>query len=123
MPFLAPVWAWLAPRLVPVILGTALVAGLVGGFFLLRSAWRAEGAATVRADDLQVRLDQERAAAKASADALAKREADFQKAAAAAAEAKKAIEDAPDTSTCGPAVQRALDWLRRAPAGAGSTDP
>lgn len=118
MPFLAPLWAWLAPRLIPVILGAALIASLIGGYFMLRSAWRAEGAATIRAEDLQKQLDQEKADTAAAQAALAAREAAFLKSQAAAAEAKKAIEDAPDTSTCGPAVQRALDWLRR-----GATSP
>jgi len=121
MPFLAPLWAWLAPRLVPVILGAALLGSLVAGFFLLRSAWRAEGAATVKAADLQTQLDQERKDTAEAQAKLAAREADFEKIKAANASARKAIEDAPDTSTCGPAVQRALDWLRRSPAGPGDT--
>jgi hypothetical protein len=107
------VWAWLAPRLVPVVLAVVLVAVAVGGFFLLRSAWRAEGAAAARAEQLEEQAKRDKADRAAAEAELTKRDQAIAELKASAEAAKKEIENAPVTSTCGPAVGRALDWLRK----------
>lgn len=109
----AALWAWLAPRLVPVILAGVLVLVAGGGFFLLRSAWRAEGAASARADQLEEQAKRDKADRAAAEAELTKRDQAIAELKATADAAKREIENAPSTSTCGPAVGRALDWLRK----------
>jgi hypothetical protein len=107
-------WAWLAKPLVPWIAAGVLLLGLVVGFFLLRSAWRAEGAAAVDAAVAQAVEKQRAEDAKRSAELSAQLEGQIQTLEANVAPVREEIRYVPVTKGCGPAVDRAAKWVRDA---------
>jgi hypothetical protein len=107
-----PPWAPLAAIAI-------LLAGLVGGYFTLRSAWRAEGAASATAADQKAVIDQQRRDAALSA-AIVKKQAE--QLAALSAQANtivKRIDNAPKTTGCGPVMRDASRGLHELFGGAG----
>jgi hypothetical protein len=98
---------------VPWALGAALVAALVAGFFTVRAAWRAEGAAKVIADDAKAVAKQKEEDAALSARLVNQQREVIRELERSAAEATGSVNNAPVSTGCGPSTDTAVDWLRR----------
>lgn len=107
------------PWWLPWALGAGLIAALVGGFFTLRAAWRAEGAAQVEAQNQKAIAEQVQRDAALSAKLLAERDAQIRDIEAFADQGHETIKYVAVTRSCGPAIDRAADWVRNAIINAG----
>lgn len=102
----------LLPSWVPLALGALLIAGLVGGYFAWAAHQRAIGAAAVEVADAKAIAKQKEEDAKLSAKLVADREARIRALEASAQQVREVIRYVPVTSSCGPAVGNAADWVR-----------
>lgn len=97
---------------IPWALGAALVASLVAGFFVIRSAWRAEGAAKVIAEDAKAVAAAQAEAAETSRRLLDAQRGYIRELEQSAATATGTVISAPPSTGCGPTTDSAVDWLR-----------
>jgi hypothetical protein len=102
------------------VVGLAVVALLTFGFFQVRAAWRAEGEAKADAAAKQAIIDQKAKDAALSAQLVTQLQGQIQTLAANAAPVREEIKYVPVTKGCGPAVNRAADWVRDALGSGGS---
>jgi hypothetical protein len=112
--------AWLAKPALPWIAAGMLLIGLIIGFFLLRSAWRAEGAQAVEMAVAHAVEKQRAEDAKRSAELTAQLQGQIQMLEANVAPVREEIRYAPVTKGCGPAVGSAARWVRDALGAGGS---
>lgn len=89
-----------------------LVAVVVGGYFAWSAHQRALGAAAVEIADAKAVAAQKEKDAALSADLVAQREARIRQLEASAQQVREVIRYVPVTSSCGPAVGNAADWVR-----------
>lgn len=89
-----------------------LVALVVGGYFAWAHHQRALGAAAVEIADAKAVAAQKEKDAALSADLVAQREARIRQLEASAQQVREVIRYVPVTSSCGPAVGNAADWVR-----------
>ena len=89
-----------------------LVALIVGGYFAWAHHQRALGAAAVEIADAKAIAAQKEKDAALSADLVAQREARIRQLEASAQQVKEIIRYVPVTTSCGPAVGNAADWVR-----------
>lgn len=89
-----------------------LVALVVGGYFAWAAHQRALGAAAVEIADAKAVAAQKEKDAALSADLVAQREARIRQLEASAQQVREVIRYVPVTSSCGPAVGNAADWVR-----------
>lgn len=90
----------------------ALVAIVVGGYFAWSAHQRALGAAAVEVADAKAVADQKTKDAALSAIIVAERENRIRQLEASAQQVREVIRYVPVTSSCGPAVGNAADWVR-----------
>lgn len=89
-----------------------LVALVVGGYFAWAAHQRALGAAAVEVADAKAFAKQKEKDAALSASLVAEREARIRALEASAQQVREVIRYVPVTSSCGPAVGNAADWVR-----------
>lgn len=89
-----------------------LAVTLVGGFFVVRASWRAEGAAKVIAADQKAVLEQQQRDAKLSAEIVANQAVEIAQLQDKAQTVITRIVNAPSTSGCGPVMRDASHGVR-----------
>ncbi|MBN9086261.1 MAG: hypothetical protein J0J01_05095 [Reyranella sp.] len=109
----------LLPSWLPFAATALLLAGLVGGYFALRSAWRAEAAAGVIAADQKAVIDQQRRDAALSKQIIARQAEQLAALEEKANAIVKRIDNAPKTTGCGPVMRDASRGLHELFGGAG----
>ena len=109
----------LLPPWVPFAVVGVLLAGLVGGFFALRAAWQAEGAAKVIAADRQAVIEQKERDAALSAALITQQQEQLAALQAEANTIVRRIDNAPKTTQCGPVMRDASRGLHELFGGAG----
>ncbi len=102
----------LLPSWVPLALGGVLIAGLIAGFFVYREQQREIGRQEIIAADAKAIAVQKEADAKLSADLVNALETKNRALEASANQVREVIRYVPVTSSCGPAVGNAADWVR-----------
>jgi hypothetical protein len=107
---------------VPIALVGALLLALAGGFFALKAAWQAEGAARVIAADRQAVIEQQRRDAALSAAIVAQQAERLAALEARANTIVKRIDNAPKTNGCGPVMRDASRGLHELFNGARGAD-
>jgi hypothetical protein len=110
------------PSWVPFAAVGALAAGLFGGFFALKASWRAEGAAQVIAADQQAVIEQQQKDARLSADLVARQAAEIATLQDKAQTVITRIDNAPETTGCGPVMRDASHGVRDLFNGTGGAD-
>jgi hypothetical protein len=100
------------PSWVPLILGVVLIAGAVGGYYMLRSAWQAEGAKACEASTAIAVEAQRTQDAATSARLVEQQQAYIHELEQSSQQVREEIRYVPVTNTCGPSVKRAADWVR-----------
>jgi hypothetical protein len=111
------------PSWVPFAVVGVLLLGLIGGFFALKASYEAEGAAKVQLADRDAIIKQNAADAAESAKQISIRDKTIGELQKSAGTVREVIQNAPNTSGCGPAVGNALDWLRGRQLGGGAKAP
>jgi hypothetical protein len=110
------------PAWVPLVLVVVLIGGAVGGYFLLRSAWQAEGAKACEAATA-IAVEAQRAKdAVTSARLVEQQQTYIRELEQSSQQVREEIRYVPVTNNCGPSVKRAADWVRDklAPGASGS---
>lgn len=102
----------LLPSWVPLALGGLLIAGLIGGYFVWRGQQREIGRQEIIAADAKAIAVQKEADAKLSAALVVKLDAKNRALEASANQVREVIRYVPVTTSCGPAVGNAADWVR-----------
>ena len=100
------------PSRVPLVLVVVMIAGAVGGYFLLRSAWQAEGAQACEASTALAVETQRTQDAAMSAKLSEQQQAYIHDLEQSSQQVREEIRYVPVTNTCGPSVKRAADWVR-----------
>jgi hypothetical protein len=111
----------LLPSWLPFVAIALLLAGVIGGYFALRSAWRAEAAAGVIAADRKAVIEQQRRDAALSAELIARQAERLAALSAQANTIVKRIDNAPKTTGCGPVMRDASRGLHELFGGPGGT--
>jgi len=101
----------LLPWWLPLALAGVLAVAVIGGGFVLRSSWQAEGAAKVAAADQKAVIEQQRRDAALSAGIIARQAEQLAALSAKADSLVKRIDDAPKTTGCGPVMRDASRGL------------
>ncbi len=109
----------LLPPWVPFAVVGVLLAGLVGGFFALRAAWQAEGAAKVIAADRQAVIEQKERDARLSAALIVNQAHQLAELSTRATTVISRIDHATKTTGCGPVMRDASRGLHELFGGAG----
>jgi hypothetical protein len=102
----------LLPSWVPLALGGLLIAGLIAGYFGWQAHQREIGAQKVIAADAKAVADQAVKDKALSETLIAKLEGEKRALEASANQVREVIRYVPVTSSCGPAVGNAADWVR-----------
>lgn len=111
----------IVPSWLPFVALALLLAGLAGGYFALRSAWRAEAAAGVIAADRKAVIEQQQRDAALSKQIIARQAEQLAALEEKANAIVKRIDNAPKTTGCGPVMRdasRGLHELFGGPGGA-----
>ena len=102
----------LLPSWAPLALGGLLIAGLIGGYYVWRGQQREIGRLEIIAADAKAVADQKEKDARLSADLVNALESKNRALEAGATQVREVIRYVPVTSSCGPAVGSAADWVR-----------
>jgi hypothetical protein len=101
----------LLPPWLPIAAAAVLLLALVGGFFALKAAWKAEAAAQVIAADQKAVIEQKERDAALSAAIIVEQQEKLAALAAQASAIVRRIDNAPKTTQCGPVMRDASRGL------------
>lgn len=111
----------LLPPWLPIAAAGVLLLALVGGFFALKVAWQAEAAAKVIAADQKSVIEQKERDAALSAAIIVEQQERLAALSARASAIVRRMDNAPETTQCGPVMRDASHGLHELFGHAGAT--